>query len=125
VARRLPKDLQDFVERHLTAAAQTELLVLMHREPERSWTAATASRELHIDAEHAEQLLAPMAADGLLQRKDDGYRYRPRTARLSVALDAFVAAYPAYRVAIVSLIYSKSRPTIRDSDASRPRDEED
>lgn len=108
--RRLPKDVRAFVERHLTESAQAQLLLLMHRERERSWTAAAASRELRIDVEHAEQLLAAMAADGLLQHQHDAYLYGPRTAGLSAAADAFVAAYPAYRVGIISLIYSRSPP---------------
>jgi hypothetical protein len=122
----LPENVKDFVERHLTAAAQAELLLLMHREQERTWTAAAMSAELRTDVDHAEQLPEPLAVDGLLQRKGDDYRYQPRTTRLSAAADAFVAAYPTYRVAIISLIYSKPGPSMRDfSDAFRLRDEED
>jgi hypothetical protein len=123
---RLPNDVEDFVERHLSAAAQAEALILLHREREKSWTAASVSEELRIDAEHAEQLLAPLAADGLLVRKGDRYRYGPRTARLTAAADAFVAAYPTYRVAIISLIFAKPRPSVRNfSDAFRLRSEDD
>lgn len=123
---KLPKDVENFVERHLSAAAQAEALLLVYRERDKSWTASAVGEQLRIDAEYAEQLLAPLAADGLLQRKGDAYRYGPRTTPLAAAVDAFVAAYPNYRVAIISLIFSKPRPSIRDfSDAFRLRSEDD
>lgn len=122
---KLPRRVEAFVERHFATGAQVHVLLLLHGERERPWTAEAIARELHIDPEHAELLLAPLAESGLLRREKETYRYHPSTARLSNEAEAFVAAYPTYRVAIIRLIFSKPRRSLRDfSDAFRLKEEE-
>lgn len=123
-SRKLPRRVEAFVERHFATAAQVQVLLLLHGDRERSWTAEAIARELRIDPDHAELLLAPLAESGLL-RKNGGYRYHPRSPRLSDDADAFVALYSTYRVAIIQHIFSKPRRSLRDfSDAFRLKEEE-
>jgi hypothetical protein len=123
---KLPRNVEAFVEQHLATGAQVDVLLLLHRERERSWTADAIAQDLHVDGEHAELLLASLADSGLLVREKRAYRYHPRTARLSDEADGFIAAYPSYRVAIIRLIFSKPRRSLRDfSDAFRLKDEDD
>ena len=120
----LPPEVSAFVERHLTTGAQADVLLLVHADPNRTWTSAAVGRELRIEEKQADQLLTGFVRTGLLRRGRDGYRYEPRTRRLAEVADAFVALYPAYRVAIISLIFSKPSGSIRDfSDAFRLRDD--
>lgn len=121
----LPQEVRAFVECHLVTGAQADVLLLVHRDADRVWIAGAVGRELRIDGKQAEQLLDRFVTSGLLRREADGYRYEPRTRRLADVADAFVALYPTYRVAIISLIFSKPSGSIRDfSDAFRLRDED-
>ena len=121
----LPREVRAFVERHLVTGAQAEVLLLVHGDADRVWQASTVGRELRIDERQAEHLLDRFVSSGVLRRETDGYRYEPRTRKLAEVAGDFVALYPTYRVAIISLIFSKPSGSIRDfSDAFRLRDED-
>jgi hypothetical protein len=123
----LPSEVRAFIVRHLTSGAQLEILLLLHRDRSRPWTAAAVGRELRIDAEQAAWSLSRLLADGLLAGDDEsGFRFEPRLKRKAHAVDGLAALYPTYRVAIISLIFSKPSGPMQDfSDAFRLRDEED
>jgi hypothetical protein len=115
-----------FIVRHLSSGAQLEVLLLLHRHRDRAWSPAAVGRELRIDLEQAGWVLSRLAADGLLGGDEEGgYRFEPRLRRKAGAVDALAALYPSYRVAIISLIFSKPSGPMQDfSDAFRLRDED-
>jgi hypothetical protein len=116
--------LRAFIERHLTTAAQVDVLLLLHRERQ-AWAAAAVAKELRIDAHQAEHLMVLLAKAGLLQKDDDVFRYAPRTAALAARVDDLAEQFPAFRVAIISLIFAKPGASLRSfSDAFRIRDED-
>lgn len=113
----LPAEIRRFIARHLVTAAQADVLVLVQKE-RRRWTGADVGRELRIDTDQAESLLARLHRSGLLTSEATGYAFAPRTPRLAALTEEFCALYPVYRVAIISLIFSRPAGSIRDfSDA--------
>lgn len=110
----IPREVRDFVEEHITSAAQVELLLFLRARPGRSFDAPGAGRELRIDPSQAEQLLAELARSGLVRQAEDGYTYAPRDPHRQEVVDALAALYPSYRVAIVSLIFSRPAGRLRD-----------
>lgn len=120
-----PSEVRAFIERHITTGAQLEVLLLLHGDPDRHWTAAAVGRELRIDAEQSEKALARLAADGLLTLEEPGYRFAPHRTRKAELVATLAALYPTYRVAIISLIFSKPSGPIRDfSEAFRLKEED-
>lgn len=117
----IPNEVRELVEGHITSAAQVELLLFLRDRPGRGFDAAGAGRELRIDAAQAEHLLAELARSGLVHPEEDGYVYAPRDPQLREAVDALAALYPSYRVAIVSLIFSRPVGRLRDYPSLRPR----
>ncbi|MGH9038654.1 MAG: hypothetical protein ACRDZ3_00310 [Acidimicrobiia bacterium] len=122
----LPSEVRAFIIRHVTSGAQLQVLLLLHRDQDRSWSPAAVGRELRIDHDQAAWVLDRLAADGLLSGDEpSGYRFEPRVRRKAHAVDALARLYPAYRVAIISLIFSKPSGSMRDfSDAFRLREED-
>lgn len=122
----LPSEVRAFIVRHLSSGAQLEVLLLLHRHRDRAWSATAVGRELRIDQEQAGWVLSRLAADGLLGGDEEaGYRFEPRLRRKASAVDALAGLYPTYRVAIISLIFSKPSGPMRDfSDAFRLREED-
>ncbi|HVM03749.1 MAG TPA: hypothetical protein VM242_01130 [Acidimicrobiales bacterium] len=120
-----PADLRAFVERCFTSAVQLEVLLLMHERPGGAWTAASVGRELRVDPEQAGAALGHLARSGLLAREREAFHLRPRRPRDARLVSSLAELYPTYRVAIVSIIFSKPSGPIRDfSDAFRLRDED-
>lgn len=122
----LPSEVRAFIVRHITSGAQLEILLLLHRDRARTWTAGAVGRELRIDAEQAAWSLSRLVADGLLAGDDEtGFRYEPRLRRKAAAVDGLAALYPTYRVAVISLIFSKPSGPMQDfADAFRLREED-
>ena len=121
-----PREVQAFVERHLTSGAQLEVLLLLHADPGRAWPAAAVGRQLRIDGDQAEAALASLAADKLLVRDEGGYRFAPDRPKKASLVDALARLYPTYRLRIVSFIFSKpARPLREFSDAFRLREDEE
>lgn len=120
-----PPEVRALVERHLTSAAQLEVLLLLHRDPAQGWSAAGVGRELRIDADQAGAALGHLAAAGFLIEDGSGHRFAPRRRRAAETVDALAALYPSYRVTIISLIFAKPSGPIRDfSDAFRLKEED-
>ena len=118
--------MRAFIVRHLSSGAQLEVLLLLHRHRDRAWSATAVARELRIDSEQAAWVLSRLATDGLLGGdREAGYRFEARLRRKASAVDALAALYPTYRVAIISLIFSKPSGPMQDfSDAFRLREED-
>ena len=124
--RRMPAVVHRFVERYLASAAELEVLLLVHRLPDERWHASAVARALRIDINQAGAMLSRLARHRLLRRVGDGFCYEPKTPALASAVQELADAYPTFRVAIVSLIFSRPTGPIRDfSDAFRFRPERD
>lgn len=122
----LPSDLRAFIERCLTNAVQIEVLLLVHGQPDRLWTATDVSRELRVAVGQAETAMAHLVGSGLFASNGDtGYRFAPKRKRDAALVDALAGLYPNYRVAVISIIFSRPSGPIRDfSEAFRLRDED-
>lgn len=105
-------------------AADLEVLLLVHRE-RTGWTPAAIAKHLRIDPDQAKLILFRLSRGGLTKQNRDKYEYSPHDVVLADAVDALAEVYPAYRVAIISLIFADPGYSMRDfSEAFRLRDEE-
>lgn len=100
------------VERHIQSVAQLEVLLLLHRQRESSWTAAEVAEELRIDDAWAASQLEELVAGGFLKRDDQGFRYAPRE-ELAAGVAELEAAYRDRRVSLITLIFSKPVDKVR------------
>lgn len=111
---RIPELVRDFIAAHLVSAAHLEVLLLLRRRPSRHFDATAVSRELKIDVDQAGHLLARLAGSGLTDRRSGRYRYHPQSRDLLRAVDGLADLYPAYRLAVLSFIFSRPTGDIHD-----------
>ena len=119
-------ELRTFVAEKIHSVAQLETLLLLLGEPQKSWTAAEASRALYISPEMAAGLLAELAARGLVSASSEGaYRYGPTAEQMDRCVRQLAELYASRRVSIISLIHSSPVDKLRSfADAFRiSRDE--
>lgn len=120
----LPRSVRDLIEHHFDSAPDVDTLLLLRRE-QRGWTASAVARELRIDVDQAADILVRLRQRGLLRAEGESYYFHPRDAALTEAVAQLAELYPAYRIAIVYLIYAMPTRRIRDfSDAFRLRKED-
>lgn len=121
----IPDDVKAFIAAHIESVLQLELLLLLHGQAPRPWTAAQLAQELRIDASWASGQLAGLTAAGVLgatPATPPAYRYEPRSPELDRAVAGLAREYDARRVTVIGLIFSKPVDKIRSfADAFRLR----
>jgi hypothetical protein len=114
-------EVQRLITEHFETSTDVDVLLFVHRHPDRGWDATGVAVALRIHPGQAERILARMAASGLLRSAGRGYRYAPATPRLDGAVDALGALHPSYRLAISALIFSSATDRPGDAEQARGR----
>ena len=118
----IPADVQRFLADHIRSIAQLELLLMLHRERERTWTVAAAAKELYTAVSMTEPLLESLRTIGLVSLQGDQYQYSPKQQPLDRVVSDLSQLYQQRRVTIVNLIYSAPVQKLQDfADAFRIR----
>lgn len=114
-----------FIAEHIDAAEQLEILLLLHREPEKQWTARDVSQAIYTVPASATLRLEALSASGFAASTggaDPAYRYAPRTEQLGAQVDSLAQAYRKDRVAVIKLIFNKPPDPVQSfADAFRLR----
>lgn len=103
-------EIRRFIAEHIDAAEQLEILLLLHRSPERAWTALEVSQSIYTVPASATMRLEGLVAHGFLTSTggaDPQYRYSPGSAELRAQVDALAEAYRADRVSLIKLIFAR------------------
>ncbi len=112
----LPNGVSRFITHHIHSVEQLEILLLLHRHPERAWSADAVARELRIAPESAGERLEGMVHHRLFVRQGVSpkeYRYGPENMKLDDTVRDLAAEYMKRRVMVINLIYSKPIHKIR------------
>ena len=117
----IPKPVRQLIVRHIDSVQQVEILDLLRRDPERSWTAERISRELRIAGASCAEWLDRFATEGLVVRDHLGYRDAP-DGRHAAAVSELIDMYGRRRTSVIEAIYSRPSDSIQSfSDAFRLR----
>jgi hypothetical protein len=96
-----------FLQAHLDSYAQMEVLRLLARAKERSWTAEAVARELRLAPAEAAAALDHLCARNLLDIRISGglhFRYSPGSDDLKARAEAFLAVLARDPVAVSRLM---------------------
>lgn len=115
-------DIQRFLADNIRSIAQLELLLMLHRERQRTWTVADAAKELYTAVSMTEPLLESLRAIGMVKLQRDQYQYAPRSKQLDDTVGELSQLYQQRRVTVINLIYSAPVKKLQDfADAFRIR----
>ena len=121
----LPPEVARFIAEHIDAAEQLEILLLLHRDPSREWTALDVSQAIYTVPASATLRLEALAASGFVASTGGGdprYRYAPGSEGLGRQVDVLAEAYRADRVSVIKLIFSRPPSPVQSfADAFRLR----
>ena len=118
-------EVKAFIAAHIESVLQLEILLLLHSQRDRQWTAGDVAQELRIDPIWASSMLAGLSDAGVLSASATApptFQYQPRSVEIDRAVDELAGAYATRRVTIIGLIFSKPLDNIRSfADAFRIR----
>jgi hypothetical protein len=122
-----PVDVRQFIDQNIESLAQLEALLLLRKDPQRSWDVAAMAQALYVPVEMAQALLAEFARRHLVKAmppNDAHYTYNIVDAKLDDLIGRVAAEYQERRVGVISLIYSKPLNKVQTfADAFRLRKE--
>jgi hypothetical protein len=106
----IPPDVQRFIAENIEAAEQLDILLLLYRHPERSYTALEVSQAVFTVASAATLRLEGLVARGLLVSsggEDPAYRYQPSSPELARQADQLAAVYQTNRVGVIQFLFAR------------------
>ena len=123
----VPAEVRRFIAAEIESVGQLEVLLLLRGAPDKSWTPGEVARALVMQVGPATTWLEQMADGSFVAQPASGaYRYSPASAEVERTIDGLAESYAKYRVAVISLIFSKpSEGVTRFSEAFRIRRRED
>lgn len=121
----LSPEVRRFIGEYIANAEQLEVLLLLHRFPDRRWKAQDVSKEVYTVPAAATMRLERLVATGFLTSTgtaDPEYHYQPANPTLAQGVEALAAAYRADRVSVIKTIFDKGPDPLQSfSDAFRLR----
>ena len=106
----IPPEVQRFIAENIDAAEQLDILLLLHRNRDRSYTALEVSQAVFTVPASATMRLEGLVARGLLSStgaSDPRYQYAPRDPTMATRADELATAYQTDRVGVIKLIFAR------------------
>jgi hypothetical protein len=112
VAAPLPESVRQLVGDYIDSAELLEILLYLHRNPGRGYTAEALSPAVYTVPAAALLRLEELVHSGLAASDgaaNPAYRYAPSTPALARRVDELAAAYAANRIAVIQSIFEKPK----------------
>lgn len=110
------KEAERFIAEFIQSAEQLDVLLLLHSDRDRDFTAAEVSQRVYTVPASATLRLEELVAAGMLasdRAPDPRYRYAPASPGVAERVDTLAAAYRADRVAVIRLIFQAPADPVR------------
>lgn len=124
----IPGHVKNFLRSRIDSVGLLEVLLLLHAQPERSWTVDEANAELRSSRSSVAFRLARLASLALVTSSpppDRRYRYAPTSKTDRSTVDDLAACYQRYRLRVIDLLLSKLDQLKDFSDSFRLWEEKD
>jgi hypothetical protein len=107
VASPVPDNVSRFIRERLPSAEQLQILLLLHGDRERSWTAPEVAAQLGTPPESTAMRLFLLASNGILGFESSGvprYRYAASDSETDGLIKEVVRAYEEDQSAVLELV---------------------
>ncbi|MGH6968882.1 MAG: hypothetical protein ACREEL_01370 [Stellaceae bacterium] len=107
------QQLERFLRNSIRSVWDLELLLLLRKEPSRTWSTTELVRQLRASGlVVSDALLALQRDDLVVPEPAEHFRYRPATAELAKVVDELAEAYASQPASIMNVIWSTPRSNI-------------
>jgi hypothetical protein len=112
----ISEELKRFIRDKIQTVLRLEVLLLLHEQQSRSFTADEIAKQLSFESEATKDQLTALEAIGLANQSTTGesrYKYRPVNATLGSTVEQLAAAYSTQRVPILSVMLADNSDRAR------------
>ena len=114
--QQLSETLERFIRERLPSLEQIEIVLLLRRDPSKSWSAPEVSQQLATPPESTAMRLFLLASNGILSFEGSGvprYRYEASDAATDTLIAELLQAYDEKRDALFDIVGTPQRDPIR------------
>jgi hypothetical protein len=119
----LPEDVQRFLKENIRSVRELEVLLLLHREAERRWTAEAVNDELRTSLQSARECLSHLFDIGLVEvgaGEPRSYRIARAEVGEGTVVGRLADLFRERVSSVIDTIYAPKRDSLRDfADAFR------
>ncbi|HWA24245.1 MAG TPA: hypothetical protein VG734_01125 [Lacunisphaera sp.] len=112
--RTLPPDVLQFLSRFIVSVEQLEVLLLLHAEGGREWTAAEINQRLRSQEASIEKWLVVLTSLGLVARNGARSRLSPPSPELAQAIARVAEAYRERPTRVIEAIFVEHDESLHD-----------
>lgn len=98
--------IEQFIRTHIQSVEQLEVLLLLHAERNREWTAHAVFQRIQSNEKSIKQRLESFAEQGLAIANGEHYRYASSKSEVDQTVAELAAAYRTRRVAVIETIFT-------------------
>lgn len=113
---KISDDVRNFIIANVESIGQLEVLCLIYKNKDRSWTIRQVSNELRSSDVSAERQMGRLLSIGIISPEvasPESFRYAPATSELSDIVDRLVAAFTIYPIRVIDVIYKRPSEALR------------
>jgi hypothetical protein len=114
-----------FIADHISSVVQLEVLLLLHAQRDRRFTAEELAKELRVNPDWIVGQVQNLCDRGILTCNQSGVwtlQYQPRTSDLDNTVAELARTYEERRVSVITLIFNKPTDQVKSfADAFRIR----
>jgi len=106
----LSPEVRRFIADHIESAEQLEILLLLHRDPERQWTVADVSQAIYTVPASAIMRLERLVTVGFIASSggpEPLYSYGPHSEEIRGQIEALAAEYARDRVSLIKFTFAR------------------
>lgn len=108
----ISEELKTFIKDKIQTVLRLEVLLLLHDQQFRSFTAGEIAKEMGFGTEATQHQLTALEAMGLVAQStttdESKYRYQPANETLGSTVERLATAYSTQRVPILSVILAQT-----------------
>lgn len=105
--------LRKLLDNHVESFEKLELLMFLRRAPDGSSTIGELARSLDLGSDEVREIVAALAAGGLVTRVDGTVTLAPRTPEQRAALDELAQIYDDDKITLVKAIAETAMERLR------------
>ncbi|CAN5256225.1 hypothetical protein BH20VER2_BH20VER2_17170 [soil metagenome] len=120
----LPPAVAALISRYIRSVEQLEVLLLLHGQPERFWTADEVYDVIRSSRSSVMQRLENFTAEEFLETEPGPprrFRYAPKAGELRSAVDETATVYQTWRIRVIEAIFAPADPVQSFADAFKFR----
>ena len=124
----IPVGLKKFVDVYIGSIDQLRILLLLAKEPSRTWNMTAIISSLHLTPEIAEKALAELVLTGCIKKSDNSpneYSFLPATEELREKIIQLIKFDQERPVTLIRMVYDRPKsPAEQFSDAFKFKKEQ-